>query len=141
MNSNDKKIDGKKQAAELLAHLDSDHRERILNDIRKTDPVMADALQKNMYHFEQVFKLEAPELQKLIQSVPSRLFALSLRGLDEDLKKALSAKLSNRQMQMLDDEVQSLGPQRASDIKQAQDKIAAQAGQMHEQGSIRLILK
>lgn len=139
MNPNDKKIDGKKQAAELLAHLDSASRDRILNDIRKTDPVMADALQKNLYSYEQIFKLEATELQKVIQSVPSRLFALSMRGLDDELKKTLATKLSNRQMQMFDDEVQSLGPQRASDIKQAQEKIAAQAGQMHEQGLIHLL--
>jgi len=139
MNPNDKKIDGKKEATALLANLDSEHRDRILNDIRKTDPALADTLQKGMYRFEQVIKLETSDLQKVFQSLPPKLIALSIRGLDEDLKKVLSTKLSNRQAQMLEDEVQALGPQRVSDVKQAQDKVAAHAGQMHEKGLIKLL--
>ena len=136
MNKNDKKIDGKKEAAQLLASLDSEHRDRILNEIKKIDPELAETLQKGLYRFEQVFKLDTPDLQKVFQSLPQKLIALSLRGLDDNLKKMLSTKLSNRQAQMLEDEIQALGPQRLSDVKQAQDKIAAHAGQMHEQGLI-----
>jgi flagellar motor switch protein FliG len=139
MNSNDIKIDGKKEAAALLASLDSESRERILSGIRKSDPTLADTLQKGLYRFEQVFHLDWPELQKVIQTLPSRLLAISMRGLSDELKTLLSTKLSRRQMQLLEDEIENVGPQRTSDVKQAQEKIAAHAGQMHEQGLIHLI--
>jgi flagellar motor switch protein FliG len=139
MSQNDRKIDGKKEAADLLAMLDSASRERILNDIKKADPVLAATLQKGLYRFEQVLKLEPSELLKALQGLPSRLIALSMRGLEPELKKLLATKMSARQMQMLEDEVQALGPQKLSDVKQAQDKIAAHAGQLHEQGIIHLL--
>lgn len=139
MSRDDIKIDGKKEAAALLAGLDSEHRNRLLNEIRKKDPALAAHLEKGLYSFNQVLKLESLDLQKVLHGLPPRIIAMSLRGLDAELKKALYAKMSVRQSQLLEDELQTLGPQKLSDVKQAQDKIAAHAGQLHEQGVIKLI--
>lgn len=140
MSQNDnKKIDGKKQAAELLAGLDFEHRKRILDGIRKTDATLAAALEKGLYSFDQVLELDSVELQKVLQGLPQKLIALSVRGMDAGAKKTFLSKFSNRQAQLLEDEIQSLGLQRLSDVKQAQEKIAAHAGQLHEQGIIKLV--
>ena len=134
----DIKIDGKKEAALLLGSLDSDHRERLLQNIAAQNPELAAQLRKGLFSFNQVLNLESAELQKVIRSQPSSLFALALRGIDAELKKSLYSKLSERQARALDEEIESIGPRKLSDVKQAQEKIVEQAREFHEKGEINL---
>lgn len=134
----DIKVDGKKEAALLLSALDQDHRERILQEIAVQNPELAAQLRKGLFTFKQVLALESVELQLVIRSHPPRLFALALRGLEADQKKNLYSKLSERQARALEDEIQALGPQKLSDVKQAQEKIIEQARELHEKGEIHL---
>lgn len=132
------KVDGKKQAAELLASLDEGNRERILLGIAEQNPELAAALRKGMFNFKQVLNLDSAELQKVIHAHPPRLFALSLRGLEPELKKLLYTKLSERQALAIEEEINSIGPQKLSDVKLAQEKIVEKARELHKDGKINL---
>jgi flagellar motor switch protein FliG len=134
----DIKIDGKKEASILLGSLDQDHRERILKEIAIQNPELATQLRKGLFNFNQVLALESLQLQKVIRSHPSNLIALALRGLDPELKKTVYSKLSERQARAMEEEIQSLGPQKLSDVKQAQEKIIEHARELHEKGEIQL---
>ncbi len=137
-NNGDIKIDGKKEAALLLSALDSEHREKILLGIAAQDPELAIKLRKGLFNFNQVLALESIELQKVIRAHPTSLFALSLRGLEPDLKTKLFSKLGERQARALEEEIQSIGPSKLSDVKLAQEKITEQARELHEKGEIHL---
>ena len=137
-NNGDIKIDGKKEAALLLAALDEAHRERILQEIAVQNPELAIQLRKGLYNFEQVLALETLEIQKVIRAHPPQLFALALRGLDSDTKKTLFTKLSERQARAMEEEIQSIGPRKLTDVKQAQEKIIEHARELHEKGEIHL---
>ncbi len=134
----DLKVDGKKEASLLLASLDQTHRERILQEIEIQNPELAAQLRKGLFQFEQVLALESMQLQKVMQGHPPRLFALALRGLDPELKKNLYSKLSERQARAMEEEIQSIGPSKLSDVKQAQEKITEYARELHENGVIQL---
>jgi len=134
----DIKVDGKKEASILLAGLDQSHRERILTEIAAQNPELANTLRKGLYNFNQVLALEPLELQKVMRAHPASFFALALRGLDPELKKSLFAKFSERQARAIEEEIQALGPQKLSDVKQAQEKIIEQARELHENGEIHL---
>ena len=134
----DIKIDGKKEAALLLASLDGAHRERILKEVAAKDPELAALLRKGLFSFQQVLNLESVELQKVIRAQDPRLFALSLRGLDPDKKKDLFSKLSERHVRALEEDIQAIGPRKLSDVKLAQEKITEYAQALHEEGEIHL---
>jgi flagellar motor switch protein FliG len=138
MGNDDIKIDGKKQAAELLSHLDEESRNRILKGIAEKDPGLAETLKKGLFSFEQVLNLEVLELQKVMQAHPIALFALALRGMDEELKKRVFSKLSARQGNALQEEIDSIGPRKLSEVKLAQEKITEKARELHEQKQITL---
>ncbi len=131
-------IDGKKEAAELLASLDPMQRERILSEIAQRDPALAEHLRKGLFRFEQVLALEPIELQKVIRPLDQRLLALSLRGMTSEERSVLYSKIPERMARALDEENQSMGPQRMSDVKVARDKITEIAGVLHEKGEITL---
>jgi flagellar motor switch protein FliG len=134
----DIKVDGKKEAALLLGSLDQTHRERILKEIAVQNPELAAQLRKGLFSFQQVLALESIEIQKVIRLHPPRLFALALRGLEPDLKLNLFSKFSERQARAMEEEIQSMGPQKLSDVKQAQEKIIELARELHEKGEIQL---
>ena len=134
----DIKVDGKKEASILLAGLSQDHRERILTEIAAQNPELAITLRKGLFNFSQILGLEPIELQKVMRAHPPSFFALALRGLDSDLKKNLFAKFSERQARAIEEEILSLGPQKLSDVKQAQEKIIEHARELHENGEIHL---
>ena len=131
-------IDGKKEAAELLASLDPTHRERILVEIAQRDPELADVLRKGLFRFDQVLALEILELQKVIRAQDSRLLALSLRGMKPEEKQTLYSKIPERQARALEEEILAMGPQKASDVVTAREKIVEFARELHEKGEIHL---
>jgi len=133
-----KPIDGKKEAADLLASLDPTQRERILSEIAERDPELAEHLRKGLFRFEQVLALDPIELQKVIRPLDQRLLALSLRGMTTEERSVLYSKIPERMARALDEENQSMGPQRMSDVKTAREKITEMASILHEKGEIHL---
>jgi flagellar motor switch protein FliG len=131
-------IDGKKEASILLASLDSSQRERILAEIGARDPALAQLLRKGLFQFEQVLALDVIELQKVIRSQDQRILALALRGLAADQKNQLYTKIPERQARSIEEEMESMGPQKQSDVKTAREKITEFARVLHEKGEIHL---
>jgi flagellar motor switch protein FliG len=133
------KIDGKKEAAALLATLDESSRERILEGVAKRDPALAAHLRKGMFTFAHILQLDHPEFLKIIREIPPSLLALSSRGLDPESEKALFSKLSERQGRALREERDAMGPQKLSDVNAAREKITDLARKLHAAGEIDLL--
>ncbi len=132
------KVDGKKEAALLLASLDEANRERILSDISKTDPELAKTLRESLVDFNQVLALESASLQKVIKEFPQDFIAKSVRGLTKDEENLFFSKLSERQARLIKEERDSMGPQRLSDVKAAREKIIEKAKALESAGEIVL---
>jgi flagellar motor switch protein FliG len=131
-------VDGKKEASELLASLDPTQRERILSEIAIQNPDLAEQLRKGIFRFEQVLSLDPIELQKVIRPLDQRILALSLRGMTPEERSLLYSKIPERMARALDEENQSMGPQRMSDVKTAREKITEIAVVLHQKGEITL---
>lgn len=131
-------INGAKMASELLAGLDPSMRNRILGEIRQKDPGLAEKLKKGLISFDRVIALDPVDLQKVLRSCPQNLVALSLRGLDEESKKTMFSKMTERQASALLEEMQLMGPQKQSDVLLAREKICETARTLGESGQIKL---
>ncbi|NDG83999.1 MAG: hypothetical protein EBX52_03050 [Proteobacteria bacterium] len=134
----DIKIDGKKEASELLAHLDPATRERILGEIRQKDPALAETLSKGLVSFSRILALDPAAFQKVVRSVPSAVLALAARGLTPDEETLLFSKLSGRQGESLRDERNAIGPRKKSEVDAARQKLAERAVELQASGEIEL---
>jgi flagellar motor switch protein FliG len=132
------KIDGKKQASELLAQLDPASRDRILREIRQRDPVLAESLSQGMVGFSKILALDSIAIQKLLRSVPSVVTALAARGMTPDEEALLFSKLSTRQGASLREEREALGPRKKSEVESARQKLVEQALKLQNTGEIDL---
>jgi flagellar motor switch protein FliG len=132
------KIDGKKEAATLLAGLDRSTRDRILGDIAKKDPALAAQLKKGLLTFDRVIALDSLSLQKVIRSFTQDLVGLAFRGLTDPEKINVFSKMPERQAHAILDAMDSMGPRKMSDIKAAQDKLCEKAQALIDSGEMNL---
>ena len=77
---------GLKAAADLLSGMDREGQERILGDIAKKDPQMAEALRKTMVTFEDLQYLTVKMLVELLREIDIEDLARGLRISSDTLK-------------------------------------------------------
>ena len=87
------KIDGMKQASELLSGVDESTRRRILSEISAQNPALAEQLKKQMVSIETVLMLPSPDLLKIIDQLSDTLIALALRGITPELVEQFFDKI------------------------------------------------
>jgi flagellar motor switch protein FliG len=71
-------------------------------------------------------------------AIDKRTLALALKGTNEDLKNHFFRTMSSRAVEMLKEDVESLGPVRSRDVIKAQTEIVATARQLEAEGKIIL---
>ena len=123
-------LGGVRVAAHMLSGLDAEVRARILANIAKRDSKLAAEIQKNLFTFDDITRLSSWDIQKLLQKTPLTDLALALRNAPEEIKDFVFKNLSQRTGKLLQDEIQTLGPRRVSEIEAEQNKIVSIAKEL-----------
>lgn len=131
-------IGGVKTAARILNNAKRQMEQRVLKDIRKNDKELMEALQDNMFVFENLGSSDDRSLQTLLRAVEPDQLALALKNADEDLRDRLLSCLSTRAAAAIRDELEALGPVRVAAVEQAQKQIVIVAREMADAGTITL---
>lgn len=113
---------GVKEAAKMLAGLSRSAREKVLEIISKKDPVMANALHKSMYTFEDLQFLTPLMLIELLRELKIPDMGMALRIASPELKDFI-LKNSPRGMRQEMEEIMLGPPQLASKVEEAQERI------------------
>lgn len=128
------KIKGFESALEALRALDSQSQERILADILKKDPEMANKLRKNLVVFEDLLKVNPKGLQQLFQAVPDAKWVLALRNKNKEFIDLLLQSLAMRKKDLIVAAIGHLGPQPLSKVEAAQREIVEKALELEAKG-------
>ncbi len=131
-------IGGVKASARIMNFAKSDMESRVLKDIRKEDKDLMQAIQDNMFVFDNLVKSDERSLQTLLRSVEQDILVMSLKGADEMLREKLLRCMSTRAAANVRDEMEALGPVRLSDVQEAQKAIIAVARRLSDEGTIVL---
>ncbi len=114
---------GVRAAAELLAALDRETRERILGEVARQDSAMEKNLRSQMFVFDDLVKVDDRILGAFLRQVPRARLALALRGASEDVRAAVFRNLSGKGGELLREEMETQGKQRLSDVEAAQAEL------------------
>ncbi|MBT7608415.1 MAG: hypothetical protein HN576_01580 [Bacteriovoracaceae bacterium] len=113
---------GIKEAAKMLSGLDGAAQERVLVDIAKRDPAMAEKLRKNMITFEDLQLLTVKMLVELLQEIDIQDLALGLRIASSELKEFVLNNVSKNIRNEIEDVL--LGPPKSvAQVNQSIEKI------------------
>lgn len=131
-------VGGVKAAAKIMNFTKEAMEKRILTDVKKLDKDLMQAIQDNMFTFENLGMSDDRSLQTLLRSVETEDLILSLKGADEVLREKLFGCMSTRAAANIQDEMEALGPIRLTEVQNAQKRIIAVARKMSDEGSIVL---
>jgi len=99
---------GLKAAADMLSGMDREGQERILSDIAKKDPQMAEALRKTMVTFEDLQYLTVKMIVELLREIDIQDLARGLRISSDTLKSHFLTNVSKSMRADIEDIL--LGP-------------------------------
>ncbi len=131
-------VGGVKAAAKIMNFTKEVMERRILNDVKKVDKDLMQAIQDNMFTFDNLGMSDDRSLQTLLRSLETEDLVLALKGADEFLRDKLFGCMSTRAAANIQDEMEALGPIRLTEVQNAQKRIIAIARKMSDEGSIVL---
>ena len=122
----------------MLNQVDRDVQKRIFDTLEPQDPKLVDEIRANLFTFDDLMKLDARTMQRVLRDVNKQDLVLSLKAAPDQLKEQIFANMSERARQNLQEELEILGPQLARDVYAAQRKIVQTVRSLEEAGEIVL---
>jgi flagellar motor switch protein FliG len=132
-----KKIDGLKQAIEMLQGLDLAAQQSLIAEIARRDPEMAIKLQQNLVTFDDLKYLTVTMMKRLLQDIDIDVLGLALRGANREVTEHLMNMFSTNMKRDVEDYLKGK-PRPLSEVLEAQTKIMDVVHRLREKGEIVL---
>lgn len=132
-----KKIDGLKQAIEMLQGLDLAAQQSLIAEIARKDPEMAIKLKQNLVTFDDLQYLTVSMMKRLLQDIDIDVLGLALRGANKETVDHLLNMFSTNMKRDIEDILKGK-PRPLSDVMDAQRKIMDVVHRLREKGEIVL---
>jgi len=129
---------GFKAVAELLNRIDTPASKSILEEIEKQEPKLAIGIRNQMFTFEDLLTVPEASIREIVAAVDKQVLARALRSANDDLRAHLFKAMSTRAVEMLKDDMESMGPLRAKEITAAQQEVLALASSLEAEGRVTL---
>ena len=129
---------GVKSLVDILNHSDRATERNILEYFDEKDGELADDVRKLMFVFEDLMILDDRAIQQLLKEVEMKDVGLALKGGNDDVKAKIFANMSTRAAQMLQEDMDFMGPVRRRSVEEAQGRIVAVVRRLEETGKIQV---
>ena len=131
-------VGGPKAAANILNLVERANEERILADVEESWPELAEQIRNLMFTFEDLKKLDDRSVQTVLKEVPREQLVLSLKTASPGLKELLFRNISQRAAQMLQEDLETLGPTKLKDVEKSQQAIIDVVRKLESEGKIAI---
>lgn len=125
--------DGIDRAAEILRYLGDESEREIMNYLVSEDKDISEKIQDKLFPFERIGDLEPKMLQTLLSGFNHDDLVLSIKGADEKVKAALFKNMSNKTVELIREDIDSLGNVKPTMIIDAQKRMVEFAKKMIEE--------
>lgn len=130
------KAGGVETLVAILNRADRATEKTIIETLEVQDPELAEEIKKLLFVFEDIVQLDDRAVQLVLRQVDFHDLALALKGSGEEVMNKIKRNISKRAAQMLQEEIDYMGPVRLRDVEEAQQKIVAEIRRLEEQGQI-----
>ena len=130
---------GFKSVADLMNRLDAASARSILENIEASEPKLAVNIRNFMFTFEDFLSVPDVSIREFVSNLDKKTLAIALKGATEELRDHIFRTMSSRAVEMLKEDIDSLGPVRSREVAKAQQEAVAIARQLESEG--RIVLK
>lgn len=131
-------IGGIECAAEIMNYLDKASETAILSQVEESNPTLVEEIRELMFVFEDLASLDDRGIQAIMKEVSNDILTLALKTASEELKGKMLRNISQRAAQMIQEELDLMGPVKLTDVEHAQQEIVKIARRLEEEGKIVL---
>jgi len=114
----------------------------VIREIEKLgydSPELAEEIRRRMFVFEDLIKLDDRSVQLVLREIDPKDLALALKGATEEVKDKILKNISKRAAQLLQDELEYMGPVRVKDVEEAQQKVINVVRRLEDAGEIVVV--
>lgn len=108
----------------------------IMEHLEENDPELAEEIKKRLFVFEDIIRLDDRSLQRVLREVDMKELGLALKGATEELRTKFFKNMSKRVAEMLQEDMDYMGPVRVKDVEESQQKVVNIVRGLEEQGEI-----
>ncbi|MFZ7104591.1 MAG: flagellar motor switch protein FliG [Peptococcaceae bacterium] len=127
---------GVPSVVQILSRVDRTTEKTILETLEVQDPELAEEIKKLMFVFEDVVHLDDRSVQQVLREVEQKDLALALKGSSEEVKNKVKRNMSKRAAELIEEELEFMGPVRLRDVEEAQQRIVGIIRRLEESGEI-----
>ncbi|RKY72255.1 MAG: flagellar motor switch protein FliG [Candidatus Latescibacterota bacterium] len=127
---------GTKVVAEILNQADRATEKQVLKQLEEKNPDIAAEIKDLMFVFEDILILDDLSVQKVMREVDVKQLSLALKAAGDDVKRKILSNVSERVAQMVQEEIEFMGPVRLKDVEEAQHQIVEIIRRLEDAGEI-----
>jgi flagellar motor switch protein FliG len=135
------KVGGVQAVAEILNNVDQASEREIMSQIEEANATLAEEIRQLMFVFEDLITVDDRGMQMILKEIAKEDLTLSMKTASEGLREKIFRNMSQRAAEMLQEEIEIMGPVRINDVEKAQQKITQVAKRLEAEGKLMLSRK
>ena len=129
-------VGGVKTLVKILNMVDRTTEKGIIEEMEEEDPQLAEEIKNMMFVFEDIVTLDDSSIRRILREIDFKDLAIALKGTNEGVLNKIYKNLSKRAGTMLQEDMESLGPIRLSEVEKTQQKIVQTIRKLDQEGEI-----
>ena len=106
--------------------------------ITEQDAELSQAIQNQMFVFENLLEVDDRGMQTILREVQSEQLIIALKGADDAVKEKIFKNMSSRAADVMREDLEAKGPVRLQEVEDAQKEILTVVKRLEEAGDITL---
>lgn len=129
-------LGGVEPVAEMFNLMDKSSEQSIMSRVEEKDPLLAEEIRKLMFVFEDLVNVDDKGMGTILKEVNNESLLKALKTSPEAIKDKIFRNMSKRGAEMIQADLETMGPLRVSDVEGAQQQIVSIARRLEEEGKI-----
>jgi len=130
------RVGGVQAVAEILNMAGRATEKAILEGLEEDNPQLVEEIRRLMFVFEDIIRVNDKGIQAVLKEIENEELALALKTASDELKKKIFSNMSERAAQLIQEEMEYMGPVRVSDVEAAQQKIVDVVRRLEDAGEV-----
>lgn len=134
-----RRMGGPQSVAEILNQMERSLENAILTRLEEEgQEELAEEIRRHLFTFEDLLGVEDRGIMALLKETNTQELAMALKAASEELKMKFFKNMSSRAAEMLQEELEIMGPVRLRDVEAAQQRIIQIAKRLESEGQLVL---
>ena len=130
------KVGGVYTVAEILNLCDRQTERSIMEGMESDHPDLAEEVRRLMFVFEDILMVDDKGIQSVLKEVDNDELCLALKTASEELQQKIFTNMSSRAAEVIQEDMEFMGPVRLSDVEAAQQRIVDIVRRLEDAGDI-----